>query len=687
MVLSTVIHALLTHTFSYSVKFTCPQQPNLLLPVSRINDGICDCCDGADETASGVKCPDVCEEVLKQERERLHLLQKHFETGHARRQEELVAYQEMLTSTEAQFQTVLQEYNTVQSKLETIQQTMKQLKHDNLKQRLLAMKDTILSLSHQHDGDEPLKGLLEPLSKEGLVTVIVQACQLAGEQDFVAHDDDTCVPLRLAGLDVGILWGREDYKEATVTEERLDLSTNTWQDLIDFNAAGETVWSVQHLQQKEKSRRRLMDEQEEIHDDDDVAYNDEEHWEEEDFPEPYDDHYEDEEEVAKNNISEEEMNQELLDGVKAYAFSAARLSFLNRASHLISKIDDLMKDTEEEEEEENTDDRLNAPKLDPIAIQQVRNTLQQRQHSIQRGLKYAVSAEILVKPLQASHPDLVALAAGTLYHGNIRSSDLWQILAYMTVEFPTHACFSPWSILCPPEVKDQNGTPFPPLPIVKAVEEFCADAHADTSIICDTNGEEEIPTSIHHHYYGYSVIEPRDEHDVLSKAFARLDNVGDRTEIIKLEDQRDELTTRQDELSQQMRELEDQMGGRDHSKYGNDGELYSLRDSCHSVQEGKYDYEVCIFGRAQQKEHGKSSGTSLGNWQGIRVDEETGLRTMEWTRGQKCWNGPERSATVYVTCGAENKVLSAEEPDTCRYVLEMESYIACDDDYKQRHGL
>jgi hypothetical protein len=32
-----------------SLLFVCPQQPSLRLHPSRINDGICDCCDGADE--------------------------------------------------------------------------------------------------------------------------------------------------------------------------------------------------------------------------------------------------------------------------------------------------------------------------------------------------------------------------------------------------------------------------------------------------------------------------------------------------------------------------------------------------------------------------------------------------------------------------------------------------------------
>ena len=652
--------------------------------MSRVNDGICDCCDGADEPKSK-QCPDICELVLREERERQRLLKENFAKGYARRQKELQAYQEMLTTAQEELDAVTVEHTSLQSQIDSVEKDIEQLKHDNLRQRIQALRDTIMSLSHESEStdDAPLKGLLEPLSEEGLVTVIVQACQLAGEQQgsFEEHSS-TCVPLRLAGLDVGIVWGEEDYKEGTVTEERLHSTSNEWQDVIDRNAAGEIVWSVND-DKKNTSRRRLTEEE---HYDDDVAY--EEHWDEEDYPEEdYLDHYDDyDEEIKAVDDEAEEMNQELLDGVKAYAFSAARLSFLNRASHLITKIDDLMKVTDEDEEQ--GDDRLNAPKVDPMAIQAVRNTLKRRKESIERGFKYAVSAQILVKPVESSHQDLVALAAGTLYHGMIRSSDLWQILAYMTVQFPSHACFSPWSILCPPQVSDHNGNPFPPLPIVEAVKHYCEEGpHSDASIICDTNVDEEIPSSIHDHYYGYTVIEPRNDDDVLSKAFARLDNVVNRSEIVKLEEKRDELKGKLESLSSRMRELEEQMGGRDHSKYGSQGELYSLRDSCHSVQEGKYEYEICIFGRATQKAHGNKSGTQLGRWSGIKVDEETGMRTMEWTRGAQCWNGPERSATVHVTCGAENKVLSAEEPDTCRYVLEMESYVACDDEYKERHGL
>ena len=71
----------------------------------------------------------------------------------------------------------------------------------------------------------------------------------------------------------------------------------------------------------------------------------------------------------------------------------------------------------------------------------------------------------------------------------------------------------------------------------------------------------------------------------------------------------------------------------------------------------------------------------------MTYDEETGDRVMKWEGGAKCWNGPKRSATVFVTCGAMTRVLSADEPRTCEYEMRMESHIACDEGYRLRHGL
>jgi protein kinase C substrate 80K-H len=153
--------------------------------------------------------------------------------------------------------------------------------------------------------------------------------------------------------------------------------------------------------------------------------------------------------------------------------------------------------------------------------------------------------------------------------------------------------------------------------------------------------------------------------------------------VTEVEAKLEALEKEKKSLQAKMTSLEDKIGGRDPHESFKD-ELHALKGSCFSVSEGKYDYEVCIHGKASQKDKGATSGTSLGRWKGMEIDEQTGDRVMKWTNGQSCWNGPERSATVIVKCGAETTLLSAEEPDTCTYLLQMESYIACDNTYFEK---
>ena len=159
-------------------------------------------------------------------------------------------------------------------------------------------------------------------------------------------------------------------------------------------------------------------------------------------------------------------------------------------------------------------------------------------------------------------------------------------------------------------------------------------------------------------------------------------------ETYSLEGQLRDLEKRKSELDRTISSTWKDIGGRDGTAMGPGGELHSLADECLSIQAGKYTYEVCIFGKASQKDNPDSrSGTDLGKWTKMDVDDETYERTMYWERGAKCWNGPQRSATVHVTCGAETQLLSADEPDTCRYVFTLESPIGCDEKYKERMGL
>lgn len=133
--------------------------------------------------------------------------------------------------------------------------------------------------------------------------------------------------------------------------------------------------------------------------------------------------------------------------------------------------------------------------------------------------------------------------------------------------------------------------------------------------------------------------------------------------------------------------LRDTIGNED--EYGPGGVLFSLRQRCFSITANKYTYELCMFDKAEQRESGvkKGSGTSLGSWVGSSIEETSGMMVFKWTNGLKCWNGPNRSATAFVTCGTHTTVISADEPNICEYEFKMESMVACDDNFKKFHNI
>jgi protein kinase C substrate 80K-H len=187
-------------------------------------------------------------------------------------------------------------------------------------------------------------------------------------------------------------------------------------------------------------------------------------------------------------------------------------------------------------------------------------------------------------------------------------------------------------------------------------------------------GEEiEFPSEIPDGYYNYYEPQTRSSDDGINRYFSRVNSLHMVPEnLMNLRKQKLEADKKKNSLAKEVADLE-----RDTApKYGVDGELYSMRDTCHTVESGKYEYEVCIFGKATQRDIGqKSGGTNLGSWKEMVVED--GRQTLKWDGGLKCWNGPVRSAEVSVTCGAETKLLTADEPETCKYAFTMESPLAC----------
>ncbi|KAG3109510.1 hypothetical protein PI124_g13228 [Phytophthora idaei] len=116
--------------------------------------------------------------------------------------------------------------------------------------------------------------------------------------------------------------------------------------------------------------------------------------------------------------------------------------------------------------------------------------------------------------------------------------------------------------------------------------------------------------------------------------------------------------------------------------YGPDRAYFALKDKCIEKRIEKYEYKFCAFGEVKQ-DH-----TKLGKWDGWAVgdtkDSSSGegidkvVHTkMRYSKGQRCYKGPERSVLVHLECGKHDEILSVDEPSTCVYQMIVRSPLAC----------
>jgi len=760
--------------------FQCPQQKKLQLTPSRLNDGVCDCCDGADEPAG--LCKDDCAAILAAERAERAAFEAKFKEGSKKRKQAIQKFNdhkatvvEQLKKLEADLYFTNQELDRTNELVQTWKSSFLDLRLKQVFSRTMGLATRRIATKDMLD--DGLKGLLEPLSVQELVWFIVHACQVAGELP-AAVEGTTCLPLRLAGLDAGMVWEPKTYNlihiEAGESLQRKQLA-----DLLDHNIRHENKkWTLgdnsnedgptrrggHHRRPTPPDRRRLKAEDEEFHDD--VVLNDDHY----DDPDGYyegrpddaimdDDgmdrhHHRHESSTNEEDGTSREKRDELLELVQQQFFSKSRVAFLKEAARIIARIEEVSKASVEEDEEDDGEKSDNPevaepksqPSFDPAAHAMVKSKLQKLERQIRRGLDYAVSAKVLVDATVTGDEvkdamELMQLAMGTLNHGNLTTLHVWQIFQAIIPELQNNAaaaaaeaaqspqtCLSPYAAAsCPPHtiqrivtpVPGADGSvgpavtlPIPPATIVQAGERFCETlmkmdpaAQQQTCLSSSSLGEEEssadsiatvmemIPSDIPPGFLGYHAPESRSNEDAFFLVFQDLSLEAEQSARQEREEIQAELNKLEgDKMSYQteIETLRESIGGDlESSKLGPDGELHALKDTCHSIDAGKYTYELCLFGSASQKERDQSGrGTDLGKWSEALVDEATGDRIWKWDRGAKCWNGPARSATAIVTCGSEVvKVLTADEPETCRYQLLVESYVACDADFRRRHGL
>ena len=709
------------------------------LPMSKVGDGVCDCCDGADETGI-TSCPDNCAAIFAEERRRRQALQYAYTKGSLQRQSDLQEYAALVQTSTATLVTKQAELESLQASLvenddalKTAKQNWIQKRWETYATRVKQVLGGVQTTSSSSSSPTPdLRDLVYPLTTTELQALIVHACQMAGEMPEASRypKKNTCVPLRLAGLAASMGWEPTTYEliHATSSSYELDAWANVVHANLQASSSSSLKWHPSQVASStsSKNRRRLDDYIDPHYEEEDELYDDYRRYEE--------DMDDDEEEVQydrrhrnsrrnnnnSNNADEKEGDSNLRETqttwVKEQVFSVPRVRFLTQTDTLLKMLDELTKDNDDDddngtaqgdgEEQQGKEEAETVPQppagFDPMAVPLLRTQIQKRRDAIEQGFTYAVSARVLLQNVQ-DRDILQSLLFGVWYYGKLSAWHMWQIYQGVvpelggTMEDDAESCRAVWA--CPPAAATRRvgkeDIMLPPAFFVEVADVHCRSSamkDMDASTVCAVADDGSIPSEVADGLYGYFQVDPRSADDAANVLFDGLnleeDNSDEYRKVQDLLETKDKLESEISDVEREISRVKDVLGQNDDgtNKYGPDGELYSLRDKCLEITAGKYVYELCLFKSSKQKEGQSKGGTDLGRWSGSSLTED-GQRVWSWENGANCWNGPKRSAWAYLKCGATTKIISADEPETCKYVFEVESHIACDEDYRIKNNL
>lgn len=148
--------------------------------------------------------------------------------------------------------------------------------------------------------------------------------------------------------------------------------------------------------------------------------------------------------------------------------------------------------------------------------------------------------------------------------------------------------------------------------------------------------------------------------------------------LAEAEKARNEYATSEQELRNVLSEISEIQRKLEYD-VGSNEEFASMIDQCFEFDDREYIYKLCPFDRTVQKSKNGHGETSIGSWNSWETDPAgRKYKIMSYTNGQTCWNGPARSAKVYLACGSENKITSVSEPNRCEYEMHFETPCACD---------
>lgn len=165
---------------------------------------------------------------------------------------------------------------------------------------------------------------------------------------------------------------------------------------------------------------------------------------------------------------------------------------------------------------------------------------------------------------------------------------------------------------------------------------------------------------------------------------------GDTPESKRVTDARSQLNSAKSELDNDKNEL--QKHEEDLNKdYGPSDVFRALKSTCVEKDSGEYTYEFCFMDKTTQKSKKGGGHTGMGNFariEKITVDEDlpadgkglgSGERwALKYENGQHCWNGPNRSTMVVLTCYEKDEIWKVVEEEKCVYRMEVGTPAVCE---------
>ncbi|XP_056263800.1 glucosidase 2 subunit beta [Pseudoliparis swirei] len=135
-----------------------------------------------------------------------------------------------------------------------------------------------------------------------------------------------------------------------------------------------------------------------------------------------------------------------------------------------------------------------------------------------------------------------------------------------------------------------------------------------------------------------------------------------------------------DEAEKALQEVDDQIKNLEKEisfDFGPTAEFAYLYSQCYELTTSEYIYRLCPFNRVTQKPKFGGSETNLGSWGQWAGPEDNLYSVMKYDHGTGCWQGPNRSTTIKVTCGKDTVLVSTSEPSRCEYLMEFISPAVC----------